>query len=210
MSSLDELAGSSCNGSGTLKIDYDTSGKVTLTCSAAPSPTPPPASGSGVVRVNEVQTGTTGSAADEFVELSNTGSTAVDIGGWKVAYRSASGTADTTLVTIPAGTSLPAGAFFVLGGSAYAGATPADLSFSAGLAATGGGVGIRDSSGTLVDSVGWGTAANAFVEGSAAAAPSATPAPGSSIARFPDGHDTDTNAADFTVTSTATPGATNK
>jgi hypothetical protein len=191
-----------------LKVEYDGSGKVTLTCGAAASP--PPASGSGVVRVNEVETGTTGSASDEFVELSNTGSAAVDIGGWKVVYRSASGTSDTTLATIPAGTSLPARAFFVLGGSAYAGAAVADLSFSAGLAATGGGVGVRDSSGTLVDGVGWGTAANAFVEGSPAAAPPATAAPGSSIARFPDGHDTDANAVDFTVTSTATPRTANR
>jgi hypothetical protein len=178
---------------------------VTLTCGAAPSP---PAS--AIVRVNEIQTGTASSAADEFVELSNTGGTAADIGGWKVAYRSASGTSDTTLATIPAGTTLPAGGFYLLGGSAYAGAGAVDQSFSAGLAATGGGVGIRDTSGTLVDSVGWGTAANAFVEGSPASAPPATAAPGSSIARFPDGHDTNANAADLTVTATATPRTANK
>jgi hypothetical protein len=157
-----------------------------------------------------VQTGTTGSAADEFVELSNTGSAAVDLGGWKVVYRSASGTSDTTLATIATGTTLAAGGFYLLGGSAYAGGTAPDQSFSAGLAATGGGVGIRDASGTLVDSVGWGTAANAFVEGSPAAAPPATAAPGSSIVRIPDGHDTGANATDFTVTSTATPRAANK
>jgi hypothetical protein len=160
--------------------------------------------------VNEVQTGTTGSAADEFVELSNTGNAAVEIGGWKVVYRSASGTSDTTLATIPTGTSLPARGFYLLGGGGYAGAAESDLSFSAGLAATGGAVGIRDASGTLVDGVGWGTASNALVEGSAAAAPPATAAPGSSIARIPDGHDTDANAADFTVTSTATPRAANR
>jgi hypothetical protein len=160
--------------------------------------------------VNEVQTGTAHSAADEFVELSNTGTAAVDIGGWKVVYRSASGASDTTLVTIPAGTSLAPGGFYLLGGSEYSGAAAADLSFSPGLAATGGGVGIRDASGTLVDGVGWGTAANALVEGSPAAAPPATAAPGSSVARLPDGHDTDSNAADFTVTPTATPRAANK
>jgi Lamin Tail Domain/Collagen triple helix repeat (20 copies) len=208
-SGLDDLAGSSCNGSGTLKIDYDASGKITLTCSAVSS-TPPPPSGSGAVRVNEVQTGTTGSAADEFVELSNTGSTAVEIGGWKVVYRSASGTSDTTLATIPTGMTLPARGFYLLGGSGYAGAAAPDLAFSAGLAATGGAVGVRDASGALVDGVGWGTAANALVEGSSAAAPPATAAPGSSIARFPDGHDSDANAADFTVTPTATPRAANK
>jgi hypothetical protein len=204
-SSLDALTGASCNGSGTLKVDYDTAGKVTLTCAAAP----PPPTGSGVVRVNEVQTGTTGSAADEFVELSNTGSATIDIGGWKVVYRSASGTSDTTLATIPSGTTLAAGGFYLLGGGAYTGAAAPDQSFSAGLAATGGGVGVRDTPGALVDSVGWGTAANVLVEGSPAAAPPSTAAPGSSIARIPDGHDTNASAADFTVTATATPRAAN-
>jgi hypothetical protein len=47
------------------------------------------------------------------------------------------------------------------------------------------------------------------VEGAAAAAPPATASPGSSIVRLPDGHDTDANAADFTVTSTASPRAAN-
>ena len=54
-------------------------------------------------------------------------------------------------------------------------------------------------SGALVDGVGWGTATNALVEGTAAAAPPATAAPGSSLVRLPDGHDTNANAADFTV-----------
>jgi hypothetical protein len=157
-----------------------------------------------------VQTGTAGSAADEFVELSNTGTAAVDIGGWKIVYRSAAGTSDTTLATIPTGTTLAAGGFYLLGGSAYAGAATPDQSFSAGLAATGGAVGVRDTSGTLIDGVGWGTAANALVEGAPAAAPPATAAPGSSIVRLPDGHDTNANAADFTVTSTATPRGTNR
>jgi hypothetical protein len=160
--------------------------------------------------VNEVQTGTASSAADEFVEISNTGRTAADIGGWKVVYRSASGTSDTTLATIPAGTTLAAGGFYLLGGSGYAGAATADQSFAAGLAGTGGGVGIRDTALALVDSVGWGTAANALVEAPPAPAPPATAAPGSSIARIPDGRDTNANAADFTVSSSATPRGANK
>ena len=108
------------------------------------------------------------------------------------------------------GTTLPAGRFYLLGGSGYAGAATADQSFAAGLAGTGGGVGIRDTAGVLVDSVGWGTAANALVEASPAPAPPATAAPGSSIARIPDGHDTNANAADFTVSSSATPRGANK
>ncbi len=160
--------------------------------------------------MNEVQTGTSVSAADEFVELVNVGPAPADIGGWKVVYRSAAGTSDTTLATIPTGTTLGPGAFYLLGGSAYAGAKPADQVFATGLAAAGGAVGVRDGAGALLDGAGWGTAANALVEGAPAPAPPATAAPGSSIARSPDGHDTNVNADDFTISSTATPGAGNK
>jgi hypothetical protein len=159
--------------------------------------------------VNEVSTGTTGAAADEFVELHNPGTGAVDVGGWKVVYRSAAGTSDTTLGTIPTGTSIPAGGFYLLGGNGYAGTATADQSFATGLAATGGGVGLRDTAGALVDGVGWGTATNVLVEGTAAAAPPATAAPGSSIVRLPHGHDTDANASDFSITASATPRAAN-
>ncbi len=161
------------------------------------------------MRVNELATGTTGAAADEFVELYNPGRAAVDVAGWKVVYRSAAGTSDTTLATIPAGTTIAPGGFYLLGGSGYAGTATDDQSFTTGLAATGGAVGVRDSTGALVDSAGWGTAANALVEGAAAPAPPTTAAPGSSIVRLPDGHDTNANAADFTITATATPKAAN-
>jgi hypothetical protein len=187
-----------------VKLDVDTGGKITLTCETGSPP-----SGTSPVRVNEVQTGTSGSAADEFVEITNGGTATVDVGGWKVVYRSAAGTSDTTLGTIPSGTALAPGAFYLLGGSAYAGSVPADQSFSTGLASSGGAAGVRDSSGALVDSVGWGTATNALVEGSPAPAPPATASPGSSIDRLPDGHDTNQNAADFTVSATATPRASN-
>jgi Lamin Tail Domain len=162
------------------------------------------------VHVNEVQTGTSGSAADEFVELVNSGTAPADIGGWKVVYRSSAGSSDTALATIPSGTTLAADGLYLLGGSAYAGAVAPDQSFGSGLAAAGGAVGLRNASGSLVDGVGWGSASNTLVEGAAAPAPPATASPGSSIARLPDGHDTDDNAADFIVSSTATPGRANR
>ncbi len=158
--------------------------------------------GTSSVRINEIQTATAASASDEFLELVNAGTTEVDLGGWKVVYRSAAGTSDTILAAIPTGTTLAAGAFYLLGGSGYAGAKTPDQSFSTGLAGTGGAVGIRDGSGTLVDGAGWGTATNALVEGTAAAAPPATASPGSSLIRLPDGHDTNSNAADLAVSST--------
>jgi len=203
---LDDVACTTPDGAGKIDIAYDAEGHVTLTCVRTTG------GGGGAdsnVRVNEVQTGTTGSAADEFVELVNVGTGAADIGGWKVVYRSAAGTSDVTLATIPTGTTIPAGGFFLLGGSAYAGAHAADGSFSTAIAATGGGVGVRDSTGTLLDGAGWGTATNALVEGTAAPAPPATAPPGSSIVRKPDGHDTNANSVDFSISSTATPGVTN-
>jgi hypothetical protein len=206
LTSLEQLSGIACEETGTVRLDYDASGKAALTCvtgSTGGGATP-------LVRINEVETGTSSSGSDEFVELVNAGTAPADIGGWKVVYRSAAGTSDTSLGTIPAGAVLAPGAFYLLGGSSYDGAAAADQSFSAGLAATGGGVGVRDVSGALVDSAGWGTATNALVESSPAAAPPSTAAPGSSIERLPDGHDTNVNSADFTVTSTATPGASNR
>lgn len=203
LAKLEDLQGTACTvggKTGSIVLTYDTNHVAVLTCSLSTS--------SASIRVNEIATGTTASATDEFVELVNAGGTAADIGGYKVVYRSAAGTSDVALATIPAGTTLAAGAHYLLGGSGYAGSHPADQSFAQALAATGGGVGLRSPDGALVDSMGWGSATNAFVEAHAAPAPTATAPPGSSASRLPDGHDTDDNSADFVVRA-ATPGAAN-
>ena len=96
----------------------------------------------------------------------------------------------------------------MLGGSAYAGAHAADQAFSFGLAASGGGIGLRDGGGTLLDSVGYGTTTNGFVEAQAAPAPPVSGSPGASASRLPDGNDANDNSRDFKVT-TATPGTAN-
>ncbi|HYX75550.1 MAG TPA: lamin tail domain-containing protein [Gaiellaceae bacterium] len=202
--SLERLNGIPCRAGGhdgRVELSYDESAHAVFTCAAA--------TGSASVRVNEFSTGTSASATDEFVELVNAGSSTADLGGYKLAYRSSAGTSDVTLGTIPDGTTLAPGAFYVFGGSGYAGARPANQSFSQALAAAAGGVGLRDVGGTLIDSVGYGTATNAFVEAHAAAAPPATAVPGSSDIRLPDGSDTDNNGVDFTVTAAPTPGGPN-
>jgi hypothetical protein len=112
------------------------------------------------------------------------------------------------LGTLPDGTTVSAGGFLLFGGSGYAGAHPADRSFSTSIASAGGGLGLRDPSGILVDAVAWGTATNALTEGSAAAAPTITATPGKSDARHPDGHDTNDNSADF-AEGDPTPGGRN-
>jgi hypothetical protein len=188
---------------GEATLTYDAGGVATLKC------VPSSGGSSAQIRVNEFMTGSTGAASNEFVELFNAGSSAADVGGFKVAYRSSAGTSDTTLATIPAGTSIPAGSFYLLAGSGYLGSHAPDQSFSASLASTGGGVAVRDTTGTILDSVGYGDSTNAFVETHAATAPPATAAPGSSSGRVPDGHDTNDNSADFSVSATPSPGAAN-
>src|SRR5262245_19575653 len=206
LTSLESLNGIACHlGStaGTVSLTYDAGGVAKLTCVAGGG------GSSGDIRVNEFMTGSTGAASNEFVELVNAGTAAVNVSGYKVAYRSAAGTSDTTLATIPDGTTIPAGGIYLLAGSGYLGSHTPDQTFSASLAATGGGLAVRDAAGAILDSVGYGEATNAFVEGQPAAAPPATAAPGSSADRIPDGHDTNDNAADFSVSATPSPGASN-
>jgi hypothetical protein len=204
--SLEALNGVGCHlagAPGTATLTYDAEGVATLKC------VPSAGGSSAELRVNELMTGSTGAASNEFVELVNAGSSAADVGGFKVAYRASAGTSDTSLATIPAGTSIPAGGFYLLAGSGYLGAHTPDQTFSTSLSSTGGGIAVRDSGGVILDSMGYGDATNAFVEGHAATAPPATAAPGSSSNRIPDGHDTNDNAADFSVSATPTPGAAN-
>ena len=203
--SLESLNGVGCHlagAPGTATLTYDAGGVATLKCV-------PTGGGSAQIRVNELMTGSTSAASNEFVELFNAGSSAADVGGFKVAYRSSAGTSDITLVTIPAGTNIPAGGFYLLGGSGYLGSHAADQSFSASLASTGGGIAVRDATGGILDSVGYGDTTNAFVEAHPTTAPPTTAAPGSSSGRIPDGHDTNDNAADFSVSATPSPGAAN-
>jgi hypothetical protein len=194
LASFDALAGLSCtvhSGSGTIAIDYDAgSGDAHIRCVLSAAPPAP-------IRLNEFSTGVEGSLTDEFVEIVNTGTEATDLSGYRLVYRSAAGTSDVSLATLPDGSVLAPGALLLFGGSGYAGAHAADQSFATSLASAGGGVGLRDPSGALVDSVAWGTATNSFVEGAVAPAPTIAPAPGKSAGRHPDGQDTNDNGADF-------------
>jgi hypothetical protein len=159
--------------------------------------------GPAVLRVNEVMTGSPISAASEFVEIVNTGNIRAALGGFRLVYRSAAGTSDETLATVPARAFLDPGARYVFAGTKFWG--PSNQTYNGGLAAAGGGVGFRTPSGQLVDSVGYGETTNAFVEGS----PAVAPRPGMSISRVPDARDTNLNAVDFSSTP-VTPGTVNR
>jgi hypothetical protein len=111
VTALEDLDGIPCHAggqTGIVSLSYGADGVATLTCSA---------SGGGgetaMLRVNELMTGVTGAAANEFVEIVNAGTATANIGGFRLAYRSAAGTSDVTLATIPEGTTLAAGAFYL-------------------------------------------------------------------------------------------------
>jgi hypothetical protein len=156
------------------------------------------------IKINEVQTGGL-TGTDEFVELFNTcGDQPVSLAGYKLVYRADAGTSDILRVAFTTEGFAAGHPFFVCANVGYAGV--ADARFTDGLRAEGGGLALRGPDGRILDSVGWGTASNDFVEGKPAPAPLA----GQSIAREPDGADTDDNSRDFVIKGAATsPGAPN-
>ena len=69
------------------------------------------------VVISEVQIGGTYSSND-FIELYNSGDTAVDLSGWVIKKRTRLGT-EYTVVTIPTGKVIPAKGFFLWANSYY-------------------------------------------------------------------------------------------
>jgi hypothetical protein len=158
--------------------------------------------------INEVQAGGSSSASDEFVEIYNPCTTdSAPIGNWTLLHRSASGTSDTPTIKIPSGKSVPKNGYFLIAGPAYSGAKPYDIQYSSAmLSATGGGLGLKDSGGKLVDSMGYGsTATNTYVVGS----PATAPPDGKSMARTPNGSTAHMNDAQDFAVATPSPGSKN-
>jgi uncharacterized protein len=95
---------------------------------------------------------------DEFVELFNGGTKALDLSGYKFNASNASGTTGTRL-TLPSGASIASGCYLLLTNSAssgYSGSVAGDLKYSTGVTDDGG-LAILDASGQLVDQVGLST-----------------------------------------------------
>ncbi|MEA2549989.1 MAG: uncharacterized protein QOE42_2587, partial [Chloroflexota bacterium] len=149
--------------------------------------------------ISEVQTGGA-SASDEFAEIANTGTGAVDLIGLELVYATSTGSTVTRKATWPSSRVLDPGRHLLVANAAGIIAASADATYSGGFAATGGAIVLRPVGGTPIDAVAWGDATNAFIEGTAAVAPAA----GSSIERRPgglngNGIDSNDNAADFAV-----------
>lgn len=173
----------------------------------------PAVSQAGVV-INEFMPDPSGADTGfEWIELYNTDTTnPVDISGWKVeAGTSAFGLA----FTVPASSSIPAGGYVVIGDPSVTGATILLPSGTLGLpnaTSSADAVRIKDAASAVVDTVVYGTPnSDSWIDDSGATATSLAPPPvqGKSLARTPNGADTNASSVDFWVPTTVTMGAAN-
>lgn len=156
--------------------------------------------------VSQFQTGGGGGGTfnDEFVEIFNRGSAPIDLNGYRLVYRSATGSSDVQnpFAAWTTSTILPPGGYYLIASTSYDGPTTPNLTYDpstcqCSMGSAGGGLAIRlgsNNTGAVIDSVGWGTATNVFVETAVTAAPAAN----NSQRRKQNGcQDTDSNVNDF-------------
>jgi hypothetical protein len=163
--------------------------------------------------INEFQTGGAVSAANEWVEILNPCTAAVDVTGWTLVYRGATviGATDSTLMATLAGQLAP-GEIRLYAGVGYIGTSDDTWQGATGLMGQASGaialrMGPKDV-GPIADAVAYGTvtAGHPFIEGAALPA-MANDRPAQ---RQPfDGRDNDNGAADFVQVPTGSPRAPN-
>ncbi|HEU4364605.1 MAG TPA: lamin tail domain-containing protein, partial [Candidatus Krumholzibacteria bacterium] len=142
-------------------------------------------------------------AGYEFVELIDTAGAPADIGGLSLEFHNGTGTGWVVLWRAPAGTAMPAGVPFLVGAALVS--PPPDALVDLALQNGPDAIRIVAADGTVLDVVGYGGLDDpAHVETRAVPVVAA----GMSIARIPDGNDSDDNATDFAA-SAPSPGRFN-
>lgn len=161
----------------------------------------------GELLISRVQiTGGTGKTDNDFVIIYNNSQNVLDLTGIRLVKRTANGTSDTTIKSWIEPTLLNPGTYYTWANSnnGFADLIHADVSSSQTIAADNG-IALRqgaENSGTILDSVAWGSVFNAFIEGS----PFATnPLANQTLERI-NNTDTNNNATDFHLTPTLFPG----
>lgn len=159
------------------------------------------------VVISEIQTGGLTAVNDEFVELYNPLESVVNLTGWRLVKKSASGASITNLVASMSGTISPRGYYLITYPTTYSGSVAPDAAYSpvpsSGLADSNTVILYSDAGHTVVDIVGFGTITN-VVDGYEASPFPSNPPKGGSIERILN-LDTDNNSADFQALTTSDP-----
>ena len=210
-----------CDQNGIADPTGGTFGTVTIITS-----TPPPATNHVVI--SEVALAGPGGANDEFFELYNPTSAEVNLAGWKVQYKSVTGTSYTNSATLPAGAKIAAHGYYLVASTSYVGTVTPDYKLTGNLSFGGvnGHVRIGNASVSAnitdtnaVDTLGYGTGDSP--EGSAFTPSLASPftaerkayststdasmASGGADATKGNAYDSDNNAMDFVVRASRDP-----
>jgi hypothetical protein len=148
--------------------------------------------------INQVQiSGGAGKSTNDFVEIFNPTSEDIDLKGLRLVKRTETGTSDTLLKSWTETALVKAGSFYLWANSSYIDIQAVPDITTSGSISNDNAIALRsgpNDTGTIIDSVGWGEAANVFVEG--AVFPS-NPESNQALLR---NQDTDNNAADFLIT----------
>lgn len=190
--SIDALEGAGCSvagASGAVSVEVDPAGPITFACSTDAPPAP------AVLVLNEIDYDQVGADSGGFAEVFNAGAGAADLTGLALVF--VDGDDGLEYLRRPLAGTLGPGEYLVVAADAQNGAPD--------------GVALVDTvSGTTLDALSYEGAIPALVEG--------TPLPAEvadsntvtgSLARIPDGSDTNDAAADWRFTATVTPGAAN-
>lgn len=215
IATVDVVSATSATDSATATVTGRASGAAQITATASNGSTSVSSSaailtvqpGAGQLLISEFRTRGPSGASDEFVEIYNPTLATLTIGGLKIRASNSAGTVSDR-VTIPAGTTLLSGRYYLVTNSTantgYSGTVAGNQTYATGIADDGG-IAITGSNGTsIIDAVGM-SSGSAYKEG-------ATLAPltnnvNQSYERKPggaagNGKDTNNNATDFFLNAT--------
>jgi len=209
LTKLADLAGIACTAdggdAGTVELDFAGDDTVLFRCVSGgqPPPPPPPPATSALV-LNEVDYDQVGTDGDGFVELKNTGTTAIDLTGIALVFVNGGDSTEYDRQTFTG--TLEPGAYHVVAVDAQNGAPD-------GLAL------IDTDDGALLDALSYeGGITAALISGTTYSLVEGTMLPATvadsntaagSLSRIPDGADTNDAASDWVFTTTLTRGAAN-
>lgn len=170
-----------------------------------------PASSPPRILISEIQiTGGAGSTENDFIELYNPNSSQVNLNGYRLVKRTQSGANDTSIKSWTSDVYVAANGYYLWANSGYTNiSTAPDATTTASISDHNGAAlrfGAIDT-GTIIDSVAWGNAQNAFVENTAF---STNPGANQSIQRKFQNNtyiDTDNNSHDFETQTCPSPKA---